>query len=533
MTPRIRPLNPGRLVAIGAPSALFGLAGTLPAALAGARLEAAGAGLLLALAALAGLTAALLLSERFGRAPHAGRRPGWAVFLLALAILVAVWGTALLVFYPGCVTDDGLDILHMVLGLPTRTDAFRYDGWNNHHPAVYAWAIGLTMRGAQALGLPTSAALAAVSAWHMLALAGAVAFAVAWIYRRFDSPLVAGAVLAFFALNPVVAKLSVTIWKDIPFSGALLVFCLLLIDLVERGPAPRRVAALAAVGLAAGLLRNNGMAAVAGSLVLAALLSPPARRGALAALAGAAVSYALITGPVFALAQVAPGHAAEGLGIPLQQVARALSEGARPRGGDRETLDAILPLELWEERANPVSANGLKFSPEFDDAYLEAHLGDFLSAWAHLGSERPGAYARAWADQTGAFWHIDPASRIWTAASRPVELGGVTVDARSKLPLSAPAADAIVSGAVEHLALLFNQAVLSWLAIAAAALLAARRDPAAAIGLTPVVLLVATLLVAAPSSDFRYALPMLMVLPVSLCLVTFRGRAPAAAEGRS
>lgn len=536
-----------------APLALaMGVAAALPSALAGeASLVSAAATLaLVAVIAEACLIAAASLLPLDGagtraRATTGSPKPARWAFPAATVALLACWGAVFLALYPGCVTDDGLDILHMVLGLPTRTDAFRYDGLNNHHPALYALAIKAVLGLGSALGLGLTARLALVTLAHMAALAVCCAYAAAWLLRRYRSRAAFAGALAFFALDPVLAKVSLAIWKDIPFAGCLLVFSLKLLDVLDapatgprggratKAPSPRDAAVLVALGLACALLRNNGLLAVGGALAVAALASRAHRRCLASALAATALAYALVTGPVFALAGIAPGHFAESVGIPIQQIARTYRDGGDIAPDDAEVFERMLPAQGWAAGYNPGSANGVKFSHDFDDAYLDAHQGAFLAAWLRTGLSNPVVYLRAWCDQTAAFWHWDPASRIWTASSRDVELGGEAVRKADLLPVPvAPEqVEATVSWTTEHLAPLFNQALLCWAVAAGTWALARRRDRAAACALLPQLFLWATLIIAAPSSDFRYALPMFVMLPVIACLVALKRPARGSGDG--
>lgn len=60
-----------------------------------------------------------------------------------------------------------------------------------------------------------------------------------------------------------------------------------------------------------------------------------------------------------------------------------------------ELIGNVLPLDRMRTLYTPYSANALKFSPEFNDEYLESHKVEFLLTWAALFPDNMGSYVRA------------------------------------------------------------------------------------------------------------------------------------------
>lgn len=121
--------------------------------------------------------------------------------------------------------------------------------------------------------------------------------------------------------------------------------------------------------------------------------------------AATAIAALLPTGPVFTALGVTPAAKAEGVGIPLNQMARVAATGGIMSDEDKRYLNELLPLELYETVYTPTCVDSVKWkNPEFNE---EALSDGFWRHWLSMGIENPVTYLESWELQTVGYWSIN------------------------------------------------------------------------------------------------------------------------------
>lgn len=448
---------------------------------------------------------------------------GKGLFLWVFLTLLAIWGLVFLVCYPACCSTDTNDIFKMVLGLPFESNHFRYDSLNNHHPAFYVFINYVLLSLGQAMGLTLTMSVALIALIHLVVLAICCSYFAIKLRELFASEVVFVFAWVFFALNPVIAQYSVTIWKDVLFSGVFLVFVIQYAFLVIRSAEfisdKKRIIVFYLIALCCSLLRNNAFAAIL--IAIAFLLCiKQIRKIALILFASILVSFCFASGPIYSLVGIQPTHFAESMSVPLQQVGRVVAEKGVVTDEQWQFLNEIMPYEQWSEKYNPASPNSIKFASDFDDTFLEKNKIDFIVCWTQIGLQNPGIYFRAWCAQTLPFWSM-------TGTTWHVVPPGYIIDSTQGLVAHNLVGDIVSYDDFSlyreaHIAAfepLYNVAGLVWLAIFSFMVVFCGNKPKRALMYLPLGLLWMTFLVAAPASDYRYLFAFLLLVPffVSVC----------------
>ena len=442
-------------------------------------------------------------------------------FFVAWAVILACWLPYFLFYFPGAATNDTLDQYLQVLS----------GTYNNHHPVAHTLLLAAVTKGAMALGFSDVAAVAIFTLLQMLGLSAFFAHMACFLRARVKARWLAYATVLLFALNPMHAYFSISLWKDIPFSAMAVWWILLIWRAVEtRGEAfgrRRFVAAWVAVMLAVAFLRNNGIALLVGTLPFLIVHFKARRR--LLAFTGAAVVgfYALVQGPVFSLLHIEQTRLTEALGIPLQQVAYTVYSGEALTDAQQETIDQLLPREEIVAHYDPVYTNPIKFHPQLQYQHFMQNLGTYGRLWLELGIQHPTAYLRAHADLLYRFWYPDqsvlciflyngePFGEVSALVTRPVvkqfapvqrlEPERLTVEYPATLPL-------------------FSSGALIWYVLAACCCLWVRRARPYLLVLLPLLMLWASLMVSAPFGEARYVYALYCAVPLVVCLAVYGGR---------
>ena len=222
---------------------------------------------------------------------------------------------------------------------------------------------------------------------------------------------------------------------------------------------------------------------------------------------------------------VASPHFSETVSVPLQQLARTVVDEGDLTESEESFISELIPLGAIKSDYNPVTPNPLKFSPDFNDEFLESHKVEFLMMWASVFPNNANSYLRAWIDETRGYWDWRQDSWHVVPAGYDVADSGVNV-AESLVPsiMSADTylayQDWAINKFVDLLSVPCNCALLGWLAVVlmVVALIMRRRD--IGLMLLPSVALWGTMLLAAPvSNEFRYLFALHVTLPFCACML--------------
>lgn len=118
----------------------------------------------------------------------------------------------------------------------------------------------------------------------------------------------------------------------------------------------------------------------------------------------------LVTGPIYNTLGVSPNENVEGLGVPLNQMARVVACDGEMSESDKEYMSSLLPLEEYQNVYTPTCADSLKWNAQFNSEPL---ANDFWSHWLSMLVNNPLVYFEAWEMQTFGYWTINHPSAVF------------------------------------------------------------------------------------------------------------------------
>jgi len=386
----------------------------------------------------------------------AGRdKPRKRLWLIAGALIFIWWMLTFLACYPGTTTPDSLESIRQLVGIEV---------WQNHTTLAYTLLVAIPFMPGYLLGgegvSGMELGVAFNSLFQMVYLSVLFGY-VCWWLRVKGAPRWAGiVVLGFFALNPIIARYAVTMWKDIPFSAGFLLLTTMLYDVVEsRGASLHKIRNLVGLGLLCIfliLLRKNGLIVVVPTFLVLAFFYRLERPLLFRIIGTLILSMALslgISGPLYSAMGVQPAHFAETVSIPLQQIARVINTDGNLTQDQQAFLEQIMPLEAWAENYNPRTPDYIKFNEAFNNQFLDEHRGEFLSMWLKIGLQNFGVYATAWRFTTEGYynplainWIIERSTGIDAPLYSPLDVTSPRPGAEAKFPewLSVPGTNLLV-----------------------------------------------------------------------------------------
>lgn len=322
---------------------------------------------------------------------------GFAFWIPFAAISVLNILYLFFVTYPGSMSVDSIHQLEQI----------RDGVYSNHHPFWHTMVIKLFMGiGYAVFGDPNKAAAVYFIA-QILMMAAAFAYVMMTLYQAGVPKLWIGLSFAVYAFMPYNTVYSCTMWKDVLFGGAVCVFLTATFRIL-KGIGKKQLwnyILFAVSGLGFCLWRSNGFLAILASLVLFAIVLWKDQKKLLLVMLAVVAAGWVMKGPVLDALNVTDPDLVESLSIPVQQVARVITDGCPLTEEETEILDKVMDLErvpeLYDKDLSDPIKNEIRRK---DNEYFEANIGQYLKLWLQLLVRYPGEYVKAWIDQTNGYW---------------------------------------------------------------------------------------------------------------------------------
>lgn len=445
-----------------------------------------------------------------------GKKYPAAVFLTVFGIIACI--DLLYLFfdaYPGILTTDSVSTIEQVM---------RDSSYNNTMPFWHTMTVQLFVSPALACFGDINSAVACFHVAQILFMAACFAYVLTTLHQM-DVPVwfLVG-VFAVYAFQPHNIVYSVTLWKDIPFAGAAVLFITALYRLL-KGIGKSRICnyvvfALGALGFS--LWRTNGWYAFLVTVLLLLILMGKRQKKLIILMTLVLVVSWLLINPVLTLLGVKETNMVEAFAVPMQQVARVISQGRELTQQETELLGEIFWLDKVPDLYDPLTVDPIKFETfRYDQVpYILENPGEYLKLYFSLGLKYPGDYWKAWIDETKGYWNGGYFFWIYTKQMDVNPYGIVnTVEENLIQKLFAAAFRYLEKPA--FLQPLVSIGLHVWALIACTLINGLKKREEFLLGI-PLLVLVAGLWLGTPVySEFRYAYPIILSMPLILGVTVF------------
>ena len=350
---------------------------------------------------------------------------GGKLFFLSWGLIFVCWIPYFLAYYPGILAYDSYIQIGQIVN----------DAYNNHHPLIHTFTIGVFLKIGEALG-SANLGVGLYTLTQMLCLSATMAAGVLLLAKKGVKRIWLGLVVLYCALCPVNGYLAVSMTKDVFFTVFVLLFAFVVLHILEGGKQHFLWdLAYVLVTVLMILFRNNGKYALLAFLGLYALLyfgeflvgkrkkealdkeELKEKRVRALRLAGGAVVSLVLSSVILSgfnrSVSAQEGDKREMLSIPIQQIARCMVY----HGG----------LELVENGDDTISAqdkalidefilyNGyLNYDPLISDPVKSCtntwvvvnKMKEFVSMYLGLAADYPGEYVNAFLAVNGGYLSV-------------------------------------------------------------------------------------------------------------------------------
>lgn len=447
-------------------------------------------------------------------------------FFLSWGIIFLCWIPVFLAYYPAVMAYDfNVQSIQVV-----------QEAYHTHHPLIHTGLLWIFFRLGKGIG-SYQLGMALFALFQMLVMSCIFGYSCTFIRRFTGRKIPVAAAILFYGILPVNSVLSVSITKDVLFSGFFLLFLLLL---VERSITRKRKLfldiCLVPVGILMLLFRNNAIYAFIPFAVLYVIIN---RREwlrscivcVLIPVLGILASFGLKAGM-----NADTGSISEMCSVPMQQFARVgYLHGNELSEEDYACIDWYVYDDYWQ-RYNPPIADTVKITVAADGIeHWEENLPRTIRDWIKIGLHYPNEYLDAFFCLTSGYWFLDDVSYAEVLGSDLESRMGILytfnasqsavfegIESHSLFPWLETQMEKIVSANSFFqwpvLSALFKPAVYCLLLFFGLLVFWYRKEGKKAVFVLLPLLYLATLLLG-PVALMRYAYPFVVYSPVLLCMI--------------
>lgn len=432
--------------------------------------------------------------------------------LCAFLCCLFCWLPYYLYQYPGIMTPDSINQFEQILGVIP---------WSNHHPWVHTLVFGLFYHIGYALTKNMVIAVSVYTFFQMCLLAGSVAYFISTLRSHKIRPFVLLMIMAFYALIPYHAVFSVTVWKDIPFAAAVLLFSCAIFRLsVQNNVCAKNLSIFMISGVMICLFRSNGWYAFLLALPFLLFGFRHKAKAVYPPLFAALLLSIIVKYPVMNAFHVQQPDFIESVSIPMQQITAVICNDRYLSEEELTLIEQVVDLTYIRDLYNPIFADNIKeLVRAGNQDYLVAHKKEFLKLWIDLGLRYPGDYLTAYIDQTYGYWYPDSFYLVAEAEGVSATDLGVSHTPLIGGPLVIKAKEIAVKlgSMVPIYGTLWSMGVACWVLLFSISVTVIRRDYHRLICYLPGLSLLLSVLVATPvATEFRYVYFLVLCLPFYL-----------------
>ncbi|RJG24773.1 DUF6020 family protein [Paenibacillus thiaminolyticus] len=296
-----------------------------------------------------------------------------------------------IVYFPGLMSADSIN----------QWGQFTSFNFNNNHPVIHTLFNWLVTR------IWLSPAM--VVLFQVVFLLAALGLGMATLERigvKKGYILLASVVTALLPSN---AMIPISLWKDVPYSTALLFLTIFLIwssfQMISLNKFKWQFC-LSLILVLVGTLRHNGILPMIGVILVFIWLYRKDLKIVRNIIVMVALGMFFVTYPLNALLNVKPTEDWFKISANVHQLAAAISADFPFTEDEKRILNNIYPLEEWKSHYYPYSSDPLIYHSGIDKEQLQLHTGDILKIWFHVLRQDPMILIEHQFKLTSIIWEI-------------------------------------------------------------------------------------------------------------------------------
>ena len=433
------------------------------------------------------------------------------VFLLSSLIIIICWLPYFLIYYPGLFTNDSIAELNMIVN--------NFSTISDHHTVIHLLFMTIPYKVGMALFNNTVIACSLITLTQMIIMSLIFGKLISFLFKRNINKYILLAILLYFALVPVHAFYSISNWKDIIFSGLVLLFTMELIKLLEKKKITLRNSySFIIISILTVFFRNNAIYMYIILAIVSLFVFKKQIKVITIMLVIVFAVYGVVKGPIYSYFSVNMSSSTEYLAIPLQQIGRMAYKGVEFTKEEQKLINNLIPLKTLRKSYNPEIVDSIKFNDEYNTKAFEENKFAYLKLWISLCFKHFGIATEAYLTSTLGYWY--PNIDYWTVVTK-IDKNDLDLKDSSLLPSAVKnVTDELTTKNVPIINFFWSIGLCIWIIFISFAITIKKKNTRYLYAFVPIFGIWLTMMVATPVfAEFRYiysaftCLPLLLIVP--------------------
>lgn len=333
------------------------------------------------------------------------------IFMISFIFIFVMWMPYFLTFYPGTLTPDSIGELSTVIN--------KFTVVSDHHPVIHMLFISIPYNIGFKIFNSISAGVAFVSITQMIIMSSIFSSLIVFLYKRKVNDYILLVILLFYALAPMHGYYSITMWKDVIFSGLLLLLGMQLVKIIENNNnnslTMRSLMPFIIVSVLCVFFRNNAIYMYFILIVVTLLMFKKHIKIFLIVFLLVLGTYFIVKGPIFSYLNISKSASAEYIGMPLQQIGRMAYKKVNFTKEEKRLINELIPVSVMEKVYNPKVSDGIKFDSNYKGDVFDKNKLKYFKLWIDLVMKHPDIAVEAYSISTLGYWY--PGVEYWSVSN--------------------------------------------------------------------------------------------------------------------
>ncbi len=424
-------------------------------------------------------------------------------FFIFWGIIFICWIPYLLKYFPGITSIDPTYQIYQALGKMNLS---------NHHPICHTFIIYIFFNLFNFNG-NYNISLAVYSVFQMLVTSAIYSFSIYYMLKRNIPKRVIILSVIYFALNPVMAMYSITVWKDILFSASILLYTIGIYELITNAKnalnSKKYIIFLAISIISTMIFKHNGFYIVVLSAPIVIILLRKYWKKLTVIYVSIIIIYYIFNNVLLNVLNVAPSPSVEALSIPVQQIARVVKyNGNSLEEEEINSISKFMDYDKLSEAYNPRLADPVKMC--FNNEAFAKNKMEFIKLWISLFFKYPKTYINSFLSNTYGYWY--PETSYWMFQRTIIE-NDIGLEQNSIINVN------LLDGIVEErnipvISMLFSIGFIVWVCIVIVGYHLYKKDYKKIVIFLPVFILWLTAIASSVFCEFRYLFGIFTCAPI-------------------
>ena len=339
------------------------------------------------------------------------------LFITFFVLIFIAWIPYLLRYYPGIVTSDSYSQIEQAIGKIALSD---------HHPIAHTAIISFCINIGLLIFKDINTSIALYSIVSMICMALFDSTVLLYLRRKnINKTIIIGALL-FYMFYPINAIYSITMWKDILFSGIFPIFLILCNELLFNTEAflkdCKNIFTFITISFLMIVLRHNGLYVVILSLPFFYIPLRKYWKKISIMFIGIFLVNQIFNIFMFNILKVEKGSVGEMLSIPVQQIARVEKNHRDELSEDTlNRINSIFITEKIGDYYDPGLSDPVKW--KVDIQYFKQNKVEFIKVWAKLLLKYPKDYVESFISNSYGYYYPEAFSTVVSRATMDHNMG--------------------------------------------------------------------------------------------------------------